>query len=293
MSLDADLLHRLTRMATARRRPVAAAAATAGLECVGLRDYAPGDDLRYVDWTRCARRDELLTRQFAGLVDPHGYMLLDCSRSMGFAGGRKWHRAQRIAVAVGLQSLDDGQCLGLVAFADRVMGEALGLRGRRRWPLLIHALDDLAVGGHDTDLAAATAAFARRRQRRGPVTVISDLYDRRGFGAALGALKDAGYAPRLVHLYDPREAECTLRGEVELYDIESGAARRAVITERVAAAYRRRHAAFLADVRAFCARHGIDCWQWSSDAVEDDVLSELFAPAVSAAVPVGREAAAR
>jgi uncharacterized protein (DUF58 family) len=53
-----------------------------GTEATGTTDYTTGDELRYVDWNRCARHDELVTRQFMGTEDHWVYFLLDCSRSM-------------------------------------------------------------------------------------------------------------------------------------------------------------------------------------------------------------------
>src|SRR6185295_4648415 len=33
-------------------------------EASGVSDYTRGDDFRYVDWNRCARHDELVSKQF-------------------------------------------------------------------------------------------------------------------------------------------------------------------------------------------------------------------------------------
>ena len=44
-----------------------------GTEVTGVRDYAAGDEYRYVDWTWCGRRDELLTKVFESNADLHYY----------------------------------------------------------------------------------------------------------------------------------------------------------------------------------------------------------------------------
>ena len=50
-----------------------------GTEITGHRDYSPGDDYRQVDWSLCARHDELRVKQYEGEADRPVYLLLDCS----------------------------------------------------------------------------------------------------------------------------------------------------------------------------------------------------------------------
>src|SRR5581483_3297891 len=51
------------------------------------RHYRPGDDLKYVDWKLLARTDRLYTKQFRETTDLAATVVVDCSGSMGFAGG--------------------------------------------------------------------------------------------------------------------------------------------------------------------------------------------------------------
>ena len=93
-SADRDFLKRLHYLSLLANRagggPLLAAPRrklpAGGTEVTALRDYAPGDDYRLIDWVWCARRDELLTKVFEGHTDLHSYVLLDCSASMGRAG---------------------------------------------------------------------------------------------------------------------------------------------------------------------------------------------------------------
>ena len=58
--------------------------AGSGIEFADHRDYAPGDDFRYIDWNVYGRLDKLLLRLFEEEEDLHIYILVDVSDSMAF-----------------------------------------------------------------------------------------------------------------------------------------------------------------------------------------------------------------
>ncbi|HWE29342.1 MAG TPA: DUF58 domain-containing protein, partial [Polyangia bacterium] len=78
-----------------------------GVEFADHRNYAPGDDLRYLDWSVYGRLDKLLLRLFEEEEDLHIYILLDASASMRSNG--KLDYAERLCAAlayIGLAKLD-------------------------------------------------------------------------------------------------------------------------------------------------------------------------------------------
>ena len=56
--------------------------AGASLEFMDYRAYAPGDDLRHIDWNAYGRTDKLIVKRFENEIQPHVDILLDTSRSM-------------------------------------------------------------------------------------------------------------------------------------------------------------------------------------------------------------------
>src|SRR6201999_629727 len=78
-----------------------------GVEFADHRNYAAGDDLRYLDWSVYGRLDKLLLRMFEEEEDLHIYLLIDASASMRNHG--KLDYAERICAAlayIGLAKLD-------------------------------------------------------------------------------------------------------------------------------------------------------------------------------------------
>src|SRR2546430_15079859 len=56
---------------------------SSGIELEAYSTYAPGDDLRHLDWNAVGRLDALLVRRFTAEREGLVHLLLDCSASMG------------------------------------------------------------------------------------------------------------------------------------------------------------------------------------------------------------------
>ena len=67
------------------------------LEFQDHREYQPGDDLRWVDWSAFARSDRLVVKRFHEEVFPHLDLVLDGSRSMALEGSAKARAALGLA----------------------------------------------------------------------------------------------------------------------------------------------------------------------------------------------------
>src|SRR4051812_2179146 len=83
--------------------------AGAGLEFADHRDYAAGDDLRYLDWNLYGRLGRLALRLFQEEEDLLVEVLVDVSASMGFGDPPKLDLALQIGAAlsyVALANLD-------------------------------------------------------------------------------------------------------------------------------------------------------------------------------------------
>src|SRR5579871_5596266 len=67
------------------------------------RPYAPGDEIKSLDWKVYARQDRFYVKEYQAENILTTYILIDASGSMGFAaGGRqpKWDHACRLAMAL-------------------------------------------------------------------------------------------------------------------------------------------------------------------------------------------------
>jgi uncharacterized protein (DUF58 family) len=273
-----DLMRRFRHLSLQADRSSAAKRGTA--EAAALRDYSPGDDYRHIDWAWCARRDELMTRVFPRHADPHFYILVDCSPSMGMGSPSKLELAKQIAAAAGYAALARLDRLGVAAFCEGLVAGLPLLRHDSRLPRLLHFLEEFTVYPGQTNLARAAEAFTRRPQRPGPVLVLSDLYDRAGFRRGFDLLRHRGYGPRLVQIHDRREAHPGRLGDLELADVEGGAVRPVTVTERSVRRYRVLWAEHRQSVREYCRKHQIPCLQIACDVPAEKAFAAVLGQAV-------------
>ncbi len=269
-----DLLRRFRGLTLAAGRPKTLLGA--GTEVVALRDYAPGDDYRHIDWIRCARHDELMTKVFAGEEDLRVDLLLDCSPSMGLGRPSKFSLARQMAAMLGYAALERLDRVSLTAFSDRIVDTLGPIRHKLRFGRLMGFLDGLELHGSRTDLVGCAERFAARRQRPGPLVVISDLYDRQGFRPCFDLLRHRGYDLRVIHLTGRQEAEPGLLGDIELLDVEQGTTQMVTVTEQTARRYRQAFDRFCGSVRDYCRGHGVPLVQLASDMPENEALAKVL-----------------
>ncbi len=243
-----------------------------GTQLSGHRDYAPGDDYRRVDWSLCARHDELLVRQFQGEADCPVYILLDCSGSMALGRPRKFDVARKVAVALAYVALSRLDPVSVLAFSDRILADSGPMRGKARILKLAGFLEGLAPRPEPTDLRLVAEQLVVRGQRRGLAVWVSDWCDPKGFARGLDTLRRSSYQPRVIQLCDPREAEPEAIGDLELVDPETGTSQEVRLTERHLARYRRLYAEFLDSLRSYCFRYRLGCVQVPIDLTHKELL---------------------
>jgi uncharacterized protein (DUF58 family) len=266
---DLERLSRFHRMAAVIRK-------TAKPLRSELRGYAPGDDYRTIDWPICARRDELLTRTRHAQAERHFYVLLSCSRGMFLGDPPKIGPSLEAAAMLSLAALQNESCLRLTAFSDRTDSESPLLRGMERFPLALNFLNCCSRQESPSNVARAAREFSNRRQPPGPVVLIGDFFDLAGLQSAMNILADRGYSPRLAQIHAPCDADPRFLGDVELFDVETGNAIEAVVTQKDLKRYRAAFARFLASVRDDCSRRNIPLVQTASNAPEHEFLESVL-----------------
>jgi uncharacterized protein (DUF58 family) len=222
-----------------------------GIEFADHREYTAGDDFRYLDWNVYGRSGRLLLRLFEEEEDLSIYILLDCSRSMLFGEPPKFDHARKLAAAmayVGLANLDR---VAMVAFSSQVERSMPAARGKGRIFKVFEFLRGVKAEG-ETALADVAKVFASQNKRRGVAIVISDLYDPEGFARGINAIRYQRFEPMVIHVVDPREADPGARGDLTLYDVETGESREVTLTDGMVQQYRNAHAAWRKEIDDFC-----------------------------------------
>jgi uncharacterized protein (DUF58 family) len=247
-----------------------------GIEFADHREYTPGDDFRYLDWNVFARHDELLLKRFQEEEDLHVYILLDSSLSMAYGEPVKFDYARQVAAALAYIALADLDRVAVVAFAGDIVADFPLTRGKSRILSLLKFLEALEPQGSMTDLGRVVRNFVHRGQRRGLVVVVSDLFDPGGFEGGMDLLRHHRYEPHIVQIFDPREAEPQIKGDVELVDVETGMIQKVTITERNLRQYRKIFADFVERVGRYCNTYGIGGTRSATDIPFDELLLRMM-----------------
>ena len=117
------------------------------IEFAEHREYAPGDDLRYVDWKVFGKTDKFYLKQYEEETNLVCYLLLDTSESMRYcsdaAALSKLEYAQCAAAALAYLVLQQQDSIGLATFDDvtAMMAGLKHFRHRRHEVVVFHVLD--------------------------------------------------------------------------------------------------------------------------------------------------------
>lgn len=251
------------------------------------RQYAPGDDLRHLDWNVFARLDRFFIKLFREEEDLGLHIVIDASASMD-AGDRpsvggddaiptKVVYAHRLAMALGYVGLVGQNRVSVTVFGRpgeglRRMAPARGRRSVERLSaFLLESLRPLPQDASATpplDFALALRRVALARSGKGVLVLLSDFLVRDGLEQGL---TDLGLAARKGALdayalqtmspgeLDPaRERERGLVGDLRLTDVESGNPAEITISAELLKTYRTRLDAHLDRVRTLCAARSIE-----------------------------------
>ena len=143
------------------------------------REYAPGDEIRHIDWKAYAKSDKYYVKQFEDETNLRTYLLVDFSGSMDYGGdGRptKLEYAARLATALAYVLLRRGDAVGLLTFNEK-LGTYLPPRARpdHFWNV-VRVLERTPAGGK-TRVVRALEHMAEVAGRRSVIVLISDCFD--------------------------------------------------------------------------------------------------------------------
>jgi uncharacterized protein (DUF58 family) len=209
----------------------------AGVEVEGHAAYAPGDDLRHLDWNVLGRLDALLVRRFTAERELELHLLLDASASMG-APPDKGARARELVCALARMALAAGDAVRVVVLGGEApLPETRPLRSRAALPRVTARLSAARPAG-GLDLGEALAAHACRHARPGAAVVVSDfMAEPAALARGVHALRARRFDVVLLQVLAREELEPSF-GDAVLVDAESGARHPVALSAALRARYR-------------------------------------------------------
>jgi uncharacterized protein (DUF58 family) len=200
-----------------------------GVDFADLREYQPGDDIRYIDWNVTARMSAPYVRQYVEDREINAWFLLDLSPSMDF-GTQDTQRVKRMVLVDFVATLArlltrHGNRVGAMfaSGASHVERTIPARSGRIQVLRLVNDLLKQPALPHApfTNLAPLLDAGSRSIPRRSLVFVISDFISVPGWERSLHLLNQR-HEVLAIRLWDPREVELPDVGPIVMEDAETG-----------------------------------------------------------------------
>ena len=229
--------------------------AGASIEFSEHKEYAPGDDIRRIDWKAAGRVDRYYIKRFEDETEMRTFLLVDASASMGYGrkGPSKLAYASYLAAALAYLLAQQGDPAELLVFDE---GTRHYLPPRTRGGHirdLLAALDAVYPAGR-TEPGRALAHVGEMADRRSLVVLFTDLLDAPAdLADRLRQLRSRGNDVVLFQLLDPDEVELPFDELTDFQAMEPDDARRLLVDPRdLAASFQRESAALRERWRQIC-----------------------------------------
>jgi uncharacterized protein (DUF58 family) len=193
------------------------------VEFLQHRQYAPGDDLRRVDWKVWAKQDRLYVKQYEEDTDLRCCVLVDTSASMEYGSGplNKCDYAVTSAAALAYLLLRQQDAVGCVVFDERVR-QTIPLRtSNSHLTAIVRALEPRQPRDK-TGISDVLTRVAETYPRRGMMILISDLLvEPADVLRGLRLLRQLGHDVLVLHVMDDDELDFPFARPARFEGLES------------------------------------------------------------------------
>lgn len=148
------------------------------IEFAAHREYAPGDDLRHIDWKVWSKTDRLYIKEYEEETNLKCHLIVDCSKSMRYGeegGWSKFDYAATAAASVGYMMQQQQDAVGMVLFSNKIDKNFKSSSHPSHMKMLFHELEQIEPD-NTTDVADPFLALAAQIRQRGLVVLFSDLF---------------------------------------------------------------------------------------------------------------------
>jgi len=186
------------------------------------REYAPGDDVRRIDWKVWSKTDRYYIKQYEEETNLRTTLVVDVSESMQYGSGRasKFDYACTVAAAVAYLLLRQQDAVSLIAFDEEIRGIVPSRSRQTHLGALLSALM-LESPSHKTDMYEILKYVANEKSQRGMVVLISDLFvPREGLFKGLRLLRRRGHDVLVFQVLDDEELDFNFTGTTRFEGLE-------------------------------------------------------------------------
>ena len=219
------------------------------VEFASHREYAPGDDIKHIDWKVLGRTDRYYIKQYEEETNLKATFLIDGSESMLYGTGRrdglsKYHYAAAVAASLAFLLLQQQDAVGLAIFDEDLRTYLPASANPNQIKPFVHAMD-LVTPKAKTSLEHICHSVAEKIARRGLVCLVSDLFvNIDGVIRGLQHFRHYDHEVVVLHILDEDELAFPFQGNTMFRGLEA--------TGRVVVEPRALRKGYLEAIERFC-----------------------------------------
>ena len=249
------------------------------IEFAGHREYAPGDELKHIDWKVWSKTDRLYIKEYEEETNLKCTVIVDASKSMAYGepGWSKFDYAATAAASLSHLLQQQQDSVGLVTFTNKITKVLPASSRSNHLRQMVHELDQMQPDDK-TDVSDVFVDLAGQIRRRGIIAIFSDFFvDEATLKESLQQFRLRKHDVILFHIMHADELEFPFEDNTRFIGLED-------IEDEIEADPRALQQAYLDEVEKFvestrktCASIGADYRLVNTKQPLDAVLSEYLA----------------
>lgn len=206
-----------------------------GMSFREVREYAPGDDIRFIDWNVSARFNHPFSKLFEEERELTVMLLVDVSASslFGTTHARKKDLITEVCAVLAFSAVNNNDKVGAIFFSDKVETYIPPKKGREHVLYIVRQMLTIEPKQKGTNLREAISFFNRSARQKAIVFLLSDFLDGAVEQRLTGGKPEPGFEDALkvagkkhdmigIKVYDKMDMQLPAIGLVEAEDSETG-----------------------------------------------------------------------
>jgi uncharacterized protein (DUF58 family) len=194
-----------------------------GMSFKEVREYAAGDDIRFIDWNVSARFGHPYSKVFEEERELTVMLLVDISSSslFGTVQARKKDIITEIAAVLSFSAVNNADKIGVIFYSDVIEAYIPPKKGKQHALYIVRELLSKEAKGKGTAVSKALRYFNNSTRQKSIAFILSDFIDANYEDALRIAAKKHDVIG--IKLYDKMDQQLPNAGLLQVEDSESGA----------------------------------------------------------------------
>ncbi|MCP5106118.1 MAG: DUF58 domain-containing protein [bacterium] len=150
-----------------------------GMEFSEVREYTPGDDIRFIDWNVSSRMGKLFVKQFVEERELTVILAIDLSASLGFLSRAKSKKEiiAEISAIIAFTAVLNNDKVGLLIFTDKIERFIPPKKGKTHLLRIIREILTFEPEGKATSIQNGLVYLNKVLKKKSIVFLLSDFID--------------------------------------------------------------------------------------------------------------------